>query len=68
MVIKYGFFNTPFLLPKHPPRILVSLEMAQQVSTIEKRFIFDSNLKTIYNFLVVVRDVTLIEVDCIEEI
>lgn len=68
VVIRYGFFEAPFLLSKHPLEVLASLEMARQVAIIEKKFGSGGNLKIIYNVPTTIGTITLLDVDCVDEI
>lgn len=68
VMIKYGFFDVPFLLPKYPLLVLVSLGMAWQVALIENKYTFGGNFKMIYPCLIVVGIVIMLEVDCTKNI
>lgn len=68
VILRYGFFDDPFLVPKHPPIVLISLKMAQQVVEIESKFGFEGNFKTIYSFPSAIGSITMMEIDYAKDI
>lgn len=63
IMIRYGYFDALFLLPRHPYVVLVSLELAWKMMVIEKWFDYRGNFKIIHPLSSAIRSVTLLEVD-----
>lgn len=47
-IMKYRFFDAPFLLPKNPPLVLLALEMGRQVVIFEIKYSSIGSFKFVY--------------------
>jgi len=68
VIIRCGYFENLFLLPKFVTPQIYYLKMGRQISAIETKYGSSGNFKPMIKMSVVVRTFILIEVDCKEEL
>lgn len=66
--MRYGFYEEPFLLSKFVTSLLYYLEMGRQMVIIEFKYGFRGNFKPIIKISAIIGTLTLIEMNCKEEI
>lgn len=66
--MRYGFFETLFLLQKHVTLVLYSLDMGRQMAIIETKYGFGGNFNPIIKILAIIEEFTLIKANYAKEI
>lgn len=68
VIMRYKFFEAPFLFPKHATSIFLALEMVRQMATIETKYGSRDYFKPVIPLPTTIGSLTLIEANYTKEI
>jgi len=68
MIMRYGYFEKPFFLPKYVTPQLYSIEKGRKICAIETKYGFGGSFKSIIDIPSSTKNFTLLEVGCRDRI